>query len=326
MRKCKNCGLVKQLRRKQRICDDCKAQRFFRSAHYKWLANAAIKYGVQCLPDTTAELVELLELRVKERSYSGWSRYDGEMTREYDYHLAHRYPASKGGKLIADNLVIMPAMINRTMGNSHGVGLERFCTGIVEKMTRNELRREFMRRYDLRKLERFASKATDNGSDFSTDGMDAMAVINDECRRLCFSIPVKDGVFIGEYEGMIKKYDEICSNERNQFTNSISVKDAMGMLSPVNGSRLMSDVLSIDLEWTGEYVGNEKRGRVSELMVLDEGMIIAMSGGDFRKLLEDAEDLSPIIEKQARVYFWVQEERQRRNEAIKTGSHRWWAS
>ncbi|CCN33410.1 hypothetical protein VIBNISO65_970034 [Vibrio nigripulchritudo SO65] len=323
LRRCKWCREVKSLPRRKRICDECKQQQFFKSKHWVWLESAAMKYGIQCLPDDTNELIKLLELRKKQTRWSGWYRKDSELDCTYKYELAHRYPACDGGKLIADNLVIMPMILNRKMGKRHGQGLLCYRTDKIEKVTRKELRREFLKKYEISKLEGFANPANDKGSDFETDGMDVMGVMTHEAERLGFVYtPLEEMDFIQEYSIMTKQYDAICGTEK-ALAMTINVKEALSTLDTDNQDKYIGDLLSPDLEWAGEDESEVMKG-ISSLMGMDENDISQLDAVSFRSVLEDADYLSPLIDEQSTMYCRLQDERNMRNKCIKDGGDRWW--
>ncbi|MEZ8618261.1 hypothetical protein AB6D33_20635 [Vibrio splendidus] len=332
-RQCKWCGIARPLPRRKRICNECKQQQFFKSTHWIWLESAAYKYGVQCWPDDTDSLVELLELRQAQKKASGWFRANGELDCTFKYELAHRYPASKGGKLIADNLVIMPMKLNRKMGDRHGAGLEcHYKAGRFIQMAKKELRKEFLRRYDMKKLEGFA-KANDKGSDFTTKGADVFSVINQECERLCFgkiefshSTENTDEKTIDVWEDFIKmnnKYNDICSTEKAKAW-TVDLKDALEMMSAETKDKAMTDVLSADLDWMTDEQGDYDAVKVQGLVMLNEDSVRVMATPAFRVAVRDADLLTPLIDEQRWVYGLIHEERQRRNEAINNGTERWW--
>ncbi|WP_133153892.1 hypothetical protein, partial [Vibrio sp. 10N.261.55.A7] len=192
MKRCKWCGIAKTMRRRQMICDDCKGNQFFKTKHWIWLESQAIKYGVQCWPDDTEGMEALLELRQMQTRCKGVSRRSGFVWAKYNYELAHRYPASKGGQLIPDNLVLMPSKWNKTMSNRHGHGLDCFRVDLVNKLPRAKLKQEFKRRYDLLTLERFVTKTKDNGADFDNEGVDVVSVLTSECKRLGINVDIND--------------------------------------------------------------------------------------------------------------------------------------
>ncbi len=319
-RKCKWCGVVKALRKHQRVCDDCKSEQFFKTKYWVWLESSAYKYGVQCWPDTTDELVDLLKLRQRQSKWAGWYRIDGELSCSYGYELAHRFPASKGGKLVADNLVIMPTVLNRKMGSHHGLGLECYQTNQVKKLPKKELRREFFRRYEIKKLEGFAKAANDTGSDFYIDGMDVFEVVKKECERLCFTYEPKNEV-MEDFTMTVNKYNEICSNEKPSLM-TLDVSDALAMMDSEKQSQMVREITSPDLDWLNDDTGTGER--VALLMTLDEEVILKLSSADFRVALDDANELSPMVEKENRIYHLLQNERKLRNNCLENGDDRWW--
>ncbi|MFA0145361.1 hypothetical protein AB4452_04665 [Vibrio lentus] len=329
MRKCKWCGIKKPLRKHQRVCDPCKHQQFFKSKHWIWLESAAYKYGVQCWPDTTEDLVELLELRQRQTRYSGWYRVDGELKCSYEYELAHRYPASKGGKLIADNLVIMPAILNRKMGSNHGLGLELYKSEKIRKLAKKELRREFLRRYEMDKLEGFAKTANDTGSDFFSNGTDAFSAINYECERLCFgkiqyTYDTDDNDIWRDFEMMVNKYKAICNSDK--AARAIDVNEALEMMDTEKHIEAIAD--TVEVEWVSDIEGVTGGDIAKRLSLLTEEQIHQMTAKQFRQALADADDeligLSPLIEEQNRVWHCLQYERKIRNEARENSSPYWW--
>ncbi|UPR26284.1 hypothetical protein ITG08_05920 [Vibrio cyclitrophicus] len=283
------------------------------------MESAAYKYGVQCWPDTTGELVDLLKLRQQQSKCAGWYRIDGELNCTYSYELAHRFPASHGGRLVAENLVIMPAVLNRKMGSRHGLGLECYQANEVKMLPKKELRREFLRRYDVASLEGFA-KANDTGSDFSTDGIGVFEVVRNECKRLCFTYETNNEI-MEDFTMTVNKYNEICSNEKASLM-TLDVSDALAMMDTEKQSQMVREITSPDLDWLNDDTGTGER--VALLMTLNEEVIIKLSSADFRVALEDANELSPMVEEENCIYHLLQNERKLRNKCLENGDDRWW--
>lgn len=198
------------MRKHQRVCDSCKQDGFFKTKHWVWLESAALKYGVSCWPEETSGLVTLLKLRQQQMLCQGLSRRAGVLWSRYQYELGHRYPASLGGKLVAENLVIIPMIINRKMGERHGKGLELFKVDNPVRVSRKEIRRVFISRYSMSELEDFA-KLKDTGSDFSMDGVGAAETLKIECNRLGIEFnATSDKENEVEIMKVVDKYIEVC--------------------------------------------------------------------------------------------------------------------
>lgn len=134
---CKTCGqrrvkaLVthpitgKQRRTTVKLCQECHLQtidyHFFKSSFGQWLRRAFQRQCTNSIPRDTQELRELLHLWLFHKKACGFFSDGEEVVKPFDYHLCHIDPV-KGedgyvGRLVAPNLIIAPAKLNRELSN-----------------------------------------------------------------------------------------------------------------------------------------------------------------------------------------------------------------
>lgn len=161
----------------------------------------------EAMPKSTKELVDVLEVRRFANSAKGIYRFNGELGSSYSYHVGHRYPASKGGLLLADNLVVMPAWINWKLGDEHGRGLEEYRIDSSNKFNSLKAFKVFCSKYDVNQLKSYVNGSSTN--DFEREGMDVGNVLERELERLGES-PEGTQLQVRDYLVTASKFAELC--------------------------------------------------------------------------------------------------------------------
>ncbi|WP_133151520.1 hypothetical protein [Vibrio breoganii] len=172
----------------------------------------AQRTGLEAMPKTTEELIEVLEVRKFANSAKGLYRLEGKIGSRYNYHVGHRYPASKGGALIAENLVVMPAWVNWKLGDEHGKGLEELDGFKVESTIRfNSLQgfKKFCLKYDMGELKAFVNSHTGSTEDFEREGLVGSEVLKRESERLR-ERPMGTNLQVRDYLATGSKFAELC--------------------------------------------------------------------------------------------------------------------
>ncbi|GEA50047.1 hypothetical protein VIN01S_08510 [Vibrio inusitatus NBRC 102082] len=258
----------------------------------------------EAMPESTEELVEVLEVRRFANRAKGMYRFNGELGSSYNYHVGHRYPASKGGMLVAENLVVMPAWINWKLGDEHGLGLEEYK--LVSANNFNSLRgfKEFCSRYDMSQLKSYVNGSTIN--DFERDGLDADSVLEREVERLG-ECPEGTLLNVKDYLVTASKFAELCGG-LTQFEDKAELEDMncmylkymedleVEMFSKENASSTESLSLSVD-QVIEIY---ERRDVIERLMELE-----AQEQLGTPEALQLADELCPFELKENEMFFRV---------------------
>ncbi|WP_454441793.1 hypothetical protein [Vibrio bathopelagicus] len=175
----------------------------------------------EAMPEGTEELIEVLEVRRFANSAKGMYRINGEIGSSYSYHVGHRYPASKGGALIAENLVVMPAWVNWKLGDNHGHSLEALKIDSSNRFSSLSSFKEFCAKYDMAELKRFVSASSSN--DFEREGLDASKVLQLEAERL-EEQPVGSQLQVRDYLVTASKFAELCGG-LSEFEKKAGLED-----------------------------------------------------------------------------------------------------
>ncbi|MFD2165369.1 hypothetical protein ACFSJY_03755 [Thalassotalea euphylliae] len=182
------------------------------STYFEWLWSMAKRGGTNQLPETIEDLIAVLEVKRFANLAMGWY-FDGEdFQKTYKYEVGHRYPCSKGGALTADNLVVMPWNVNRSLGNNHGDGLEHFKKTSKEYTDKNAFRQAFIQRFkdDMTQLSKY--KLNEVPTEPQTDAcwaIDAERVLERECERLGVEPKATDFI-VSKFDKVESKFADIC--------------------------------------------------------------------------------------------------------------------
>lgn len=207
LKRCSQCGKPKRIPVRNKVCTDCRTNDFFQSTCFDWLWSMAQRTSPEAMPKSTEELVDVLEVRRFANSAKGIYRFNGELGSSYSYHVGHRYPASKGGLLLADNLVVMPAWINWKLGDEHGSGLEEYRIDSSNKFNSLKAFKVFCSKYDMNQLKSYVNGSSTN--DFEREGMDVGNVLERELERLGES-PEGTKLQVRDYLVTASKFAELC--------------------------------------------------------------------------------------------------------------------
>ena len=111
-RRCSSCGNRFYPKKYQRVCDSCQDYKYWNTSIGSKVESQLkrMKYEDQ-LQQTDLDGVTSLYKKLKK--YQGWYSKDGEFRPNLELELSHLYPASKGGLLTPNNLVIAPKSLNR---------------------------------------------------------------------------------------------------------------------------------------------------------------------------------------------------------------------
>ncbi|MCS0187465.1 hypothetical protein NDJ06_19365 [Vibrio alginolyticus] len=149
--KCNGCGrkrvpFLGSRGRPTKYCKECKGGNFWTSAFGQWFLDAASRQSKDSMPLNDNDIEEIHQLWLRRRRAQG-TRYiismtwdygddpfgieyepkrvqEGKWESDYTYHLCHLDPVTGDGfqgRLTANNLVIAPAKINQSLGNSQVV-------------------------------------------------------------------------------------------------------------------------------------------------------------------------------------------------------------
>lgn len=149
--KCNGCGRKRvpfcgSRGRPTKYCKECKGGSFWTSAFGQWFLDAASRQSEDSMPFDDEDIKEIYQLWLRRRRAQG-TRYiitmtwdygddpfgidseprrvqEGTWKSDYSYHLCHLDPVTGDGfqgRLTSNNLVIAPAKINQSLGNSQTV-------------------------------------------------------------------------------------------------------------------------------------------------------------------------------------------------------------
>ncbi|WP_286297991.1 hypothetical protein [Vibrio apostichopi] len=211
IKKCLRCQNDKPIQGNKKICDECRSNEWFGSKAERWLYSQVERAGIEVLPDTTDELEEVLELRKACHKACGYKSDGLNWSQAYTYKLGHRFPASKGGKLVADNLVIMPSWVNQKIGDNHGEGLEAFKVEGKNVLSYSDFRLWTMEKYEIPRLTSFKD-TTPSDYEFSNSGLSSARVLSDELQRLNLIKPDRSNL-LSEHENEALIFSGICNGE-----------------------------------------------------------------------------------------------------------------
>jgi hypothetical protein len=208
---CKNCGqrrvkaLVthpitsKKRRTPVKLCQECHIKtidyHFFKSNFGQWLRRAFQRQCTNSIPKHTQELRELLHLWRFHKKACGFSSDGEEVVKTFDYHLCHIDPV-KGemgyvGRLVAQNLIIAPAKLNRELSNLPYPFTRKHSVSQGEPITDDIFVSLCRERYDLTLLiAEFCLTAVKHSKVlpiFKSDGTAPNQVLSMELRRLGYT-------------------------------------------------------------------------------------------------------------------------------------------
>lgn len=218
LRKCLRCKLDKPIFGNNKICDCCKTNEWHESRAERWLYSQVERAGIEILPRTTEELIEVLELRklcIK-----------ASMGQKLEYQIGHRYPSSKGGRLVTSNLIILPKFVNTKIGDEHGEGLEHFIVEGKTLVPISEFRLFIMENYDISKLAQY--KDSDfNGDIHLSSGISMEDMMSMEYQRLKLpQIPFEH--YLDSEENIALAFASACNGEdafwKNYGSNAVESK------------------------------------------------------------------------------------------------------
>ncbi|WP_119010552.1 hypothetical protein [Vibrio superstes] len=189
---------------------ECRSDEFMNSGAYSWLWWMAERGGSNQLPDTFEELIAVLNVRRFSNLAKGIHRENGKIKTRFNYEVGHRYPSSKGGKLVAENLVVLPRSVNRTLGNEHGEGLEYFKSASTEYKDKHAFDRAFTQKFKEYSLQLSKYVSAESEDDFT--GREAKSpedVLILEMERL--GIEAKGtSINVNEWDVVESKFAELC--------------------------------------------------------------------------------------------------------------------
>lgn len=209
---CRECGKRKvkalvtnpitgaQRRSPIKICQDCHPKtidyKFFKSSFGQWLRRAFHRQCTNSIPKDTQELRDLLHLWRFYKAACGFCSDGENVVKTYDYHLCHIDPV-KGeddavGRLIASNLVIAPAVINRGLSNLPYPFTSKQSVSQGELITDDNFTSICRERYDLSLLTtEFGlnpKKRSKVLKTFKSDGVAPTQVLSMELKRLGYPV------------------------------------------------------------------------------------------------------------------------------------------
>lgn len=258
---CTKCGKRKMIQARNRVCTDCRENQFFQSNAFRWFWDNAKRSYVEAMPESTSELIALLEVRKTAMKAKGMCRFEGELSSTYNYQIGHRYPASKGGKMVAENMVIMPAIVNLKLGNRHGAELEYL--GCIYKSQFKDLVefKNFCDKYDMDELKGFVSGSSDN--DFETQGMDVDELLKLECERLQEQ-PKGTAYLVDERLRVASQFAQLCGGLR-ELEEQLQFEDkhieAMQWLEEQDKMMGFDTAMNMDVDDILETMGAEETMR-----------------------------------------------------------------
>lgn len=202
------CQNDKPIQGNKKICDECRSNEWFGSKAERWLYSQVERAGIEVLPQTTRDLIDVFEIRKLSIKAS--------IRNNIKYEVGHRYPAKKGGKLIATNLIVIPKFVNTKIGENHGDGLERFKVEKLTKILFSEFRIFVQSTYDMAELAKY--KDSEYTGDQLSIGLSINKVRNMEFQRL--------GLQTSEYEPTLDENENIaldfasaCNGEKAFWDN-----------------------------------------------------------------------------------------------------------
>ncbi|MCY9865174.1 hypothetical protein OTK49_21885 [Vibrio coralliirubri] len=220
LKKCLRCTLVKPISGNNKICDCCKANEWYESRAERWLYSQVERAGIEILPRTTEELIEVLELRKLSIKAS--------MGQKVRYQIGHRYPSSKGGRLVPSNLIILPKFVNTKIGDEHGEGLEHFIVEGKTVVPISEFRLFVQDIYDISKLARY--KDSDFNGDIQSPGISMENMMCMEYERLELK-PISLEYYLDSEENIALAFASACNGEdafwKNYGCNAVESKVEM---------------------------------------------------------------------------------------------------
>ncbi|QBY04695.1 hypothetical protein E2K93_09960 [Thalassotalea sp. HSM 43] len=206
---CNHCG--KRSRKvKYNSCDECRIDGFVSSPNFQWLWWQAERGGYNQLPETFEELVAVLEVKRRANRYSGFKLVNGELTSDYNYEVGHRYPCSKGGALIAENLIVLPWAVNRALGDKHGYGLEHLAKPTKPFKDIKEFRRVFLKRFKSNLVELKKYSINQQLDDFDVSGWNAEMMLAEEMEKLNIKTVKGTEYLVSDKHRIESKFAELC--------------------------------------------------------------------------------------------------------------------
>lgn len=219
VKKCSKCKRSFRTSGKGKICPSCKVDnRFFNSSAGRWLIKTIIRGGYWSVLEYTTQddLIEMLNIHKRCGGYRGWE-YNAD-NKEWkpvnELDIAHLYPVKGNdiGVLHADNLVITPAKLNKSMSNTVfdvGISIKRYDpVGTGDTATAN-IRSRLKKMYNLKAVVKTcnlkALVTKDPKTSFSTPRTSLMAILIAEATR--FNLTLESG------RGAIEQFKQLLKGE-----------------------------------------------------------------------------------------------------------------
>ncbi|MCK8071587.1 hypothetical protein [Vibrio sp. 1CM23M] len=305
VKKCSRCKKAKRMTRHQRICSQCKQDGFFGGSYFRWLWDMAKRSDKQAMPSCTDELIKVFEVRKFAIKARGYYRENQSIGTKYNYHIGHRYPASKGGKLIAENLVVMPALVNLTLRDKHGDGLESYRVERTEGHWTLDEFKDYVASFDIERLQAYigGSEAT-NINDFETNGLAMGEVLQIEAERLGEE-PKGTDLLVSSYYQKLSKFSQL-ANGLEQLETLMGFDDIHQQL--LNYRKQQDGIMGFDIEPSNEFDVDDTLIEMESAKAMERLKELKAQGelgGNEANHLADM--LTPLELEQNQMYFEVQE-------------------